>query len=194
MTAFTLCVKKEGQLLNHFGTMEVPLLASPLFLYKIQTGRTNSPFTIVSEHCTSKLYFYFLSHRPYGNPACNDCKGFCCGHYMMPEEYFGRHSDVTFSVSPPPTEQTLKKLLLKYSSNKMRQDLNAYIQKMLMLLCLDIFHFFLKVSMWFEHLQTVQQNSKRGASKAAKTRKQRRLDKRRENQNSEVRFCNFQCI
>ena len=104
MTVFTLCVKKEGQLLNYFGTMEVPLSASPIFLYKIQTGRTNSPFTIFSEHCTSKLYFYFLSHRPYGNPACNDCKGFCCGHYMVPEEYFGRHSDVTLRVSPPPTE------------------------------------------------------------------------------------------
>ncbi|XP_068757506.1 uncharacterized protein [Montipora capricornis] len=44
------------------------------------------------------------SNRPYGNPACNDCKGYCCGHYMMPEEYFGRHSDVTLRVSPPPTE------------------------------------------------------------------------------------------
>ncbi|XP_067041107.1 uncharacterized protein [Acropora muricata] len=43
-----------------------------------------------------------------------------------------------------------------------------------------------KVSMWFEHLQSVQQNRKRGASKAAKTRKQRRLPKRRENQSSEV--------
>ncbi|XP_044176980.1 lysine-specific demethylase 5B-B-like [Acropora millepora] len=40
--------------------------------------------------------------------------------------------------------------------------------------------------MWFEHLQSVQQNRKRGASKAAKTRKQRRLPKRRENQSSEV--------
>ena len=61
------------------------------------------------------------------------------------------------------TEETLKKLLLKYFSQKMRQDLVAYIQKMLMLLCLDIFQFFLKVSMWFEQLQSVQQNRKRGA-------------------------------
>ena len=48
--------------------------------------------------------------------------------------------------------------------------------------------------MWFEHLQTVQQNRKRGASKAAKTRKQRQLDKRRENQNSEVGSVIFSAV
>ena len=36
--------------------------------------------------------------------------------------------------------------------------------------------------MWFQHLQLVQDNRKRGASKAAKTRRERGLNKKTENQ------------
>ena len=32
--------------------------------------------------------------------------------------------------------------------------------------------------MWFQHLQTVQEKRKRGASKAVKTRKERKLNKK----------------
>ena len=40
--------------------------------------------------------------------------------------------------------------------------------------------------MWFQHLQTVQDNRKRGASKAAKTRRKRGLNKKTENHNTEA--------
>ena len=43
--------------------------------------------------------------------------------------------------------------------------------------------------MWSQHLQTVQENRKHGASKAAKTRKERGLNKKTENQNTEVSYC-----
>ena len=42
--------------------------------------------------------------------------------------------------------------------------------------------------MWFQHLQTVQDNRKRGASKAAKTRGERGLNKKTENQNTEASY------
>ena len=42
--------------------------------------------------------------------------------------------------------------------------------------------------MWFQHLKTVQENQKRGALKAAKTRKQKGLDKKKNNQNTEVGY------
>lgn len=47
---------------------------------------------------------HFLPRRPYGNPACKDSKGFCAGHYIMPEEHFGRYGDETLKTAPPPTE------------------------------------------------------------------------------------------
>ena len=42
--------------------------------------------------------------------------------------------------------------------------------------------------MWFQHLQTVQDNQKRVASKAAKTRRERGLNKKAENQNTEASY------
>ena len=42
--------------------------------------------------------------------------------------------------------------------------------------------------MWFQHLQTVQDNRKRGASKAAKTRRERGLNKKTENHNTEASY------
>ena len=42
--------------------------------------------------------------------------------------------------------------------------------------------------MWFQHLQTVQDNRKRGVSKAAKTRRERELNKKAQNQNTEASY------
>ena len=42
--------------------------------------------------------------------------------------------------------------------------------------------------MWFQHLQTVQDNRKRGVSKAAKTRRERGLNKKAQNQNTEASY------
>ena len=48
--------------------------------------------------------------------------------------------------------------------------------------------------MWFQHLKTVQENRKRGALKAAKTRQQRGLGKKRGNQSTEVGYCIFSAV
>ena len=42
--------------------------------------------------------------------------------------------------------------------------------------------------MWFQQLQTVQDNRKRGALKAAKTRRERGLNKKTENRNTEASY------
>ena len=47
--------------------------------------------------------------------------------------------------------------------------------------------------MWFQHLKTVQENRKRGALKAAKTRKQKGLDKKKEQSEYRGWLLNFQC-
>lgn len=58
---------------------------------------------------TQKLKVHFIFYRPYGNPACKECNGFCPGHDMKPEELFAKHSHETIRTSPPPTE-VLKEL------------------------------------------------------------------------------------
>ena len=57
----------------------------------------------------TKVEISFFFYRPYGNPACKECNGFCSGHYMKPEELFAKHSHETIKTSPPPTE-VLKEL------------------------------------------------------------------------------------
>ena len=98
----------------------------------------------------------------------------------MPEEHFGRYSDETLKTAPPPTE-VLQEMFDRRNTEDMATKVFLlqdearpcciYLEHVYYIVTSHV-HFFLKVSMWFQHLKTVQENRKRGALKAANRRKQ----------------------
>ena len=101
--------------------------------------------------------------RPWGNPECTSCKGICHGHFLLPEAPLA--SDVSPMIQPP--SQILKEEFDRLQSHKPSDDCIRAVAKQVLLPTEE-------VEMWFEHLATVQRNRKRGAEKAAATRRKRR--------------------
>ena len=96
--------------------------------------------------------------RPWGNNSCKQCSGFCSGHFLTPKEALSAHA---VAMTTPPSamiQQAFKK-------GKTQGDLSELSQKAL--LPVD------KVKIWVSHLETVDINRKRGAQKAAATRRAR---------------------
>ncbi len=100
--------------------------------------------------------------RPYGNPNCNECKGFCCGHFM-------KAKDTLMSQSLPmtPPSITLKEEFdnMKYPPSEL---VYTDLSKKVMLPIEE-------VNMWLDHLQTIRENRKKGALKAAETRRKKKV-------------------
>ena len=82
--------------------------------------------------------------RPWGNGSCKQCSGFCSGHFLVPEVALSSDS-VPMSMPPSTVIQ------------KTHGDLSELAQKVL--LPVD------EVKIWVAHLETVDANRKRGASK-----------------------------
>ncbi len=102
--------------------------------------------------------------RCYGNDQCNKCKGFCCGHFMKPE------STLTSLLSPmrKPPSAVLKEAFDSFQTFPPSDSEATYseLSKRVMLSVED-------VKMWLDHLNTIQENRKKGAIKAAETRRQK---------------------
>ena len=101
--------------------------------------------------------------RPWGNPECTSCKGICHGHFLLPEAALA--SEVSPMVQPP--SQILKEEFDKLQSCKPSDDCIRTVANRSLLPTEE-------VEMWFEHLTTVARNRKRGAEKAAATRRRKR--------------------
>lgn len=102
--------------------------------------------------------------RPWGNTLCNSCKGFCSGHYLvkmidttdklalklyiLPSSQFCclRESPQSWQHTFPQTEELTQKALLTPNDTRV----------------------------WLNHLHTVLLSRKRGAAKAAATRRAKR--------------------
>jgi hypothetical protein len=124
--------------------------------------------------------------RPYGNTDCEECSGFCAGHYMKPSKLMSHvKSGGELSKTIPPSQVLLKayKSCTGFPSDVF---INATAKEVL-----------LKpenVKMWFRHLEIVENNRKEGARKAAATRKAKKdkamaADVLRDSDNDEV--CNI---
>lgn len=101
--------------------------------------------------------------HPWGGDSCGKCTGFCSGHFLMPEETL--KSDASPMSLPPST--VLKDFYSKLGgTNPTDATLEAIAKKILLPLN--------EVCMWLEHLRTVDENRKRGAAKAAETRRRKR--------------------
>ena len=101
--------------------------------------------------------------RCYGNPSCQECKGFCCGHFMKPKEV------LTSSLSPmkKPPSTLLKEAFDSLKSYPPPESLYSELSKKVML-PVD------EVKICFDHLRTIGENCRRGAIKAAETRRRKK--------------------
>lgn len=95
--------------------------------------------------------------RPWGH-NCNKCST-CFGHYMDPKEAVSHSAD----YSPPPSEDIYKFFKEVPHENRSQQAAKALSMKVLLPLE--------DVTMWLDHLTTVQLNRRKGATKAAETRR-----------------------
>ena len=96
--------------------------------------------------------------RPWGSSDCNTCSGFCAGHYLKPEDM----SDVLPMKEPP--SSILKRFYQKLGGkDPLEDELTQIAKKVLLPVC--------EVKIWLDHLCAVDTNRKRGAAKAAETRR-----------------------
>lgn len=102
--------------------------------------------------------------RLWGNSSCLNCKGFCSGHYITKFVDVDNQESVNALKMPPSI--VLKEI---FSTSGKISNRDAFVQqaaKRVLLSSED-------TDTWLIHLQTVCRNRKRGALKAAETRKKR---------------------
>ena len=95
--------------------------------------------------------------RPW-NGTCSDCKHFCAGHYLKPQEALQRGDATTFN--PPPSAVIME---ASKSGNLSDSDVERLARRVLLPVE--------DVKIWLQHLKTVSENRRKGAQKAAETRR-----------------------
>lgn len=107
--------------------------------------------------------------RPYGSDSCEECVGFCAGHYLKPDKLLSIfQSGKKLAMTIPPS-QVLTEAFKNCAGFPTDEVIKATAEKVL-----------LKpedVKIWFQHLQVVEDNRKMGAKKAAATRKAKAKNK-----------------
>ena len=117
---------------------------------------------------------------------CSTCKGFCCGHYKITIVSCDNHNA---SVISKPPSVVLKE---QFTTNKDIPDLESIAKKVLLLTE--------ECRIWLDHLQTILDNRRRGAKKAAATRRAKATSKKAgtpvqvETPQSQVCVCVRHCV
>ena len=103
--------------------------------------------------------------RPYGDQACQDCEGVCCGHYLKLDKVWQRaNSGEELGKPQPPSEV----ILAVYREHKCVPS-EAIIQQVARNVLLSSE----EVKFWFVHLHQTHENRGKGAQKAAQTRREK---------------------
>ena len=103
--------------------------------------------------------------RPWGSPNCPDCSKTCYGHFLKPEVAI---------LSPLPEMKKPPSTVIKEAFQKIEgSPSEEQVQKTAKAVLLSPE----EVMWWFNHLQTVRENRKRGARKAAETRRKKKMAK-----------------
>jgi hypothetical protein len=104
-------------------------------------------------------------NRHYGQEQCHECDGACYGHYRKLDDLWKFALEGGDVVCSPPSEV----ILAEYNKVGKIPDGNRVqdIAKRTLLAPEE-------VSMWFNHLHTIAENRKKGAAKAAETRRARK--------------------
>ena len=107
--------------------------------------------------------------RPWGSLNCDSCTGFCSGHFLYPEDALKSNDPC---MSQPPSH-----LLKDFLSNNPEptEEMIKNIAKETLLPVEE-------VKMWLDHLRTIDNNPKRGAAKAAETRRCKRAQEKESSQ------------
>ena len=105
--------------------------------------------------------------KPWGSSTCDKCAGMCSGHFLMPEK--AEVSTLPAMCKPPSAIIKEGFMALKGQSPS-----DTFIRNMAKQCLLPSE----EVEIWVEHLSEVQRNRKRGAQKAAETRKRKREQKK----------------
>ena len=100
--------------------------------------------------------------QPWGSTTCTKCPGFCAGHYLKAEEAV--KSSAVPAKQPP--SMVLKEFFLKHGDNPSEAHLENVAKETLLSVN--------EVQLWMQHLKTVDDNRKRGAAKAARTRQNKK--------------------
>ena len=111
--------------------------------------------------------------QPWGNAGCEKCKGVCHGHFLPPQNAL---MSSLLPMSKPPSE------ILKDAFNQLKErspsdDLITEVAQKTLLSKEEVI-------LWFNHLAEVQRNRKRGAEKAAATRRSKQQRDQSSQQNS----------
>ena len=112
--------------------------------------------------------------RPYGNSQCKECSGFCAGHYMKHDQLISFVNTGGKLPACKPPSQVIRESFKTHKGIPSDNDINALSEQVLLPVN--------EVTMWLNHLQTVQENRAKGAQKAAATRRMNRP-------RGEGRFC-----
>ena len=98
-------------------------------------------------------------NKPWGGP-CTQCKDECCGHFLKPQ--LALESTILAVIVPPSSQ-------IKDAFDRLKGDAPSemYFTEVASKVLLPTE----EVKMWFDHLRTISVNCKRGALKAAETRK-----------------------
>ena len=109
--------------------------------------------------------------RPWGSQDCIDCKGKCNGHYLKPEQ-LALEQTHTFSLPPSTVIENAFKSTQHSTPESLAKQTFLPTEK---------------VTLWLDHLKMVSQNRKRGAEKAAQTRRAQKQGSRSEDK--ELFYC-----
>ena len=102
--------------------------------------------------------------QPWCNEQCKECDGFCTGHYL-PDSLIDSRNEDSFKLASQSPSVVLKEKFKQLGDSEHTESVISDIAKSVLLSPHN-------VKIWFKHLQTVDQNRKRGAAKAAATRRQ----------------------
>lgn len=103
--------------------------------------------------------------RPYGDQEGQDCEGVCCGHYSKPDKLWQHaNSGEKLGKPQPPSEV----ILAVYREHKCVPS-EAIIQQVARNVLLPSE----EVKFWFVHLHQTHENRRKGAQKAAQTRREK---------------------
>lgn len=133
--------------------------------------------------------------RPWRNQSCPTCNGFCAGHYSSVLVDTTDQDALRHVPKPPST--VLKQLFTQLGGSPVMENFIEDAARSVNLSTEE-------TKIWFDHLDTIVQNRRRGAAKAAVTRQakkvqaqqstskqssQKRHEKQRSDQTDEDSFC-----
>ena len=117
--------------------------------------------------------------RPWGDQNCSTCKGLCSGHYLTPIE-----SLQYASVPCEPPSSIIQGVFKRFRTTAISDD--GQLAKQVLLPTEE-------VNIWLKHLETVSNNRKKGAQKAAQTRRAKATPAEQEPNNADIVYCGEIC-